>query len=81
MRYRTMEKAGIPRVGPTGEKRTFHSFRHTSARIALETGSSIHWLQRQLGHSSAAVTANVYGHFAREARKLEAAKLNGVFPV
>jgi integrase len=30
-----MKRAGIPRVGPTGEKRTFHSFRHTHAKVAL----------------------------------------------
>jgi integrase len=27
--YPAMKRAGIERVGPTGEKRTFHSFRHT----------------------------------------------------
>jgi integrase len=34
--YPAMARAGIPRVGPTGEKRTFHSLRHTFARIAIE---------------------------------------------
>jgi integrase len=29
--YPAMERAGIPRVGPTGQKRTFHSLRHTFA--------------------------------------------------
>jgi integrase len=33
--YPAMKRAGIPRVGPTGEKRTFHSFRHTHAKVAL----------------------------------------------
>lgn len=44
-----------PRVGPTGEERTFHSFRHTFARIALEHGAELTWLSRHLGHSSTAV--------------------------
>jgi hypothetical protein len=36
--YPAMEAAEIPRVGRTGEKRTFHSFRHTFAKRALENG-------------------------------------------
>jgi integrase len=47
--YRAMRQAGIPRVGPTGEKRTFHSLRHTFAKRALESGASITWLSRQYG--------------------------------
>jgi hypothetical protein len=39
--YPAMTRAGIPRVGPTHEKRTFHSFRHTFAKRALETGAQI----------------------------------------
>jgi hypothetical protein len=50
--YPAMERAGIDRVAPTGEKRTFHSFRHTYARCALQSGADIFWLQRQMGHSS-----------------------------
>jgi integrase len=34
--YPAMKRAGIERVGPTGEKRTFHSFRHTYAKLARE---------------------------------------------
>ena len=34
-----MAAAGIPRVGPTQEKRTFHSFRHTFAKRAPENGA------------------------------------------
>jgi integrase len=37
--YPAMAAAGIPRVGPTREKRTFHSFRHTFAKRALESGA------------------------------------------
>ena len=36
--YPAMSAAGIPREGPTEEKRTFHSFRHTFAKRALERG-------------------------------------------
>jgi integrase len=71
----------LARVGPTGEKRTFHSLRHTYAKTVLERGSSIFWLSRQLGHSSVMVTDSVYGHWERKAAKREAAKMKGAFPV
>ena len=63
--YPAMENAGIPRVGPTEEKRTFHSFRHTFAKRALESGAEITWLSRHLGHSSLKVTTDIYGHWER----------------
>jgi integrase len=44
--YPAMAAAGIPRAGPTLEKRTFHSFRHTFAKRALESGAQITWLSR-----------------------------------
>jgi integrase len=47
--YPAMVRANVPRVGPTGEKRTFHSFRHTFAKRALESGRRITWLSRHLG--------------------------------
>src|SRR3954447_567367 len=59
-----MRRAGITRVGPTGEPRTSHSFRHTFAKIALENQRPVTWLSRHLGHSSVQVTTGVYGHFA-----------------
>ena len=70
---------------PTGradaEKRTFHSFRHTFAKRALESGAQITWLSRHLGHSSLKVTTDIYGHWERAERKLQAAKMEGAFPV
>jgi integrase len=79
--YPAMARAKVPRVGPTGEKRTFHSFRHTFAKRALETGRQITWLSRHLGHSSLAVTSGVYGHWERAERKREAEQMAGVFGV
>ena len=79
--YPAMERADIPRVGPTEEKRTFHSFRHTFAKRALETGAEITWLSRHLGHSSLKVTTDIYGHWERAERKLQAAKMEGAFCV
>ena len=73
--YPALKRAGIERVGPTGEERTFHSLRHTYARLVLEAGASIEWLSRQMGHSSTAVTQNVYGHWSDEAAQREIARL------
>ena len=77
--YPAMKRAGVERVGPTGEKRTWHSLRHSYARIALEHEAPIFWLSRQLGHSSVQVTQDVYGHWSRKARKAEVQKLAGAF--
>lgn len=79
--YPAMKRAGVPRVGPTGEKRTFHSLRHTYAKLALENGRRITWLSRHLGHSSLKVTTDIYGHFERAERKAEAERMAGVFGV
>jgi integrase len=79
--YPAMAEAGIRRVGPTQEKRVFHSFRHTFAKRALENGAQITWLSRHLGHSSLKVTTDIYGHWERAERKLQAAKMEGAFPV
>jgi integrase len=79
--YPAMVRAHVPRIGPTQEPRTFHSFRHTFAKRALENGAQITWLSRHLGHSTLKVTTDIYGHWERAERKLQAAKMEGAFPV
>ncbi len=79
--YPAMKRAGIPREGPTGEPRAFHSLRHTFAKLALENGRQLTWLQGHLGHSSLQVTVGIYGDWERAARKREAAAMEGVFGV
>lgn len=79
--YPAMVRAGVPREGPTGEKRTFHSFRHSFARVALEHGAELTWLSRHLGHSGTAITDTVYGHWGRAARKRQVKRLDGAFTV
>jgi integrase len=77
--YAAMKRAGVPRVGERGGRRDWHSFRHTFARIALEHGAELTWVQKQLGHSSITLTRDTYGHWSRRAEKLEAKRLEGVF--
>jgi integrase len=79
--YPAMARAAIKRAGPTQELRTFHSFRHTFAKRALESGAEITWLSRHLGHSTLKVTTDIYGHWERAERKLQVAKMEGAFPV
>jgi integrase len=79
--YGAMRDARVPREGPTGEKRTFHSFRHTFAKTALENGRDLFWLSRHLGHQSLAVTTEIYGHWSRESAKKQAALMAGAFTV
>jgi integrase len=79
--YPALASAGIPRVGERGCKRDFHSFRHTFAKIALEHGAEVTWVQRQLGHSSITMTVDRYGHWERRAEKVQAARLEGAFAI
>jgi integrase len=79
--YPALAAAGIPRVGESGRKRDFHSFRHTFARIALENGAEITWVKEQLGHSSITLTVDLYGHWSRASKKAQAEKLGAAFPV
>ncbi|MFC1813064.1 tyrosine-type recombinase/integrase [Thermodesulfobacteriota bacterium] len=58
------------------EKIRFHDLRHTYASLLIEQGKNIKYIQSQLGHSSPAVTLNVYAHLMKpynqeSARKLE----------
>jgi integrase len=77
--YAAMTRARIPRESERGGKRTFHSFRNTFARVALEGGAQLTWVQAQLGHSSITLTRDVYGAWSRRAEKLEAQRLDGAF--
>jgi integrase len=79
--YKAMKDAGIPREGEHGRKRTFHSFRHSFARVALQNGGRMDWVQRQLGHSTITFRVDLYGRWERSAEKAEAEKLEGAFPV
>ncbi len=55
----TCRAAGLP---PT----RLHNLRHTAATILLSTGASLDDVKRMLGHSSIAVTSDIYGHRSEE---------------
>jgi integrase len=42
---------------------SFHALRHTFASLLLQAGISPAYVQRQLGHSSIAITVDTYGHW------------------
>jgi len=61
--YPAMDKAGIEREHKaTGTKRTWHSLRHTYARVCIEAGLGLKQLYEQLGHESWADTDRTYSH-------------------
>jgi integrase len=48
-----VKRSGIPRITP-------HDLRHTAASFAVSAGANVKAVQRMLGHSSAAMTLDVY---------------------
>ena len=51
----TAEAAGVPRI-------RLHDLRHTAASLALAAGIHPKVMSDRLGHSSIAITLDVYGH-------------------
>jgi integrase len=71
---RVVAAAGVTPIG-------LHGARHTHAELSLAAGVRLDVVSRQLGHSSIAITADVYGHpddnAAAEAAAKMGATLNG----
>jgi integrase len=65
-------KAGITGAG-------VHTLRHTYATTALLHGVPIHVVSRNLGHSSIAITADIYGHLTDEASQAAADRVSLAF--
>jgi len=69
-----LDALGIPRCG-------VHAFRHSHTALLLDTGATPKVVQRQLRHSDARTTLEIYGHVVgdahREAVEKVAAKLDG----
>lgn len=63
-----LERAGVPAL-------SFHELRHTSATLLLEAGIHPRVVQERLGHSSVAVTLDLYSHVAPDLQAEAAAAL------
>ena len=64
---------------------TLHELRHTAASLAVQSGANVKAIQRMLGHSSAAMTLDVYSDLFDNdlnsiSRRLNDAALQSFFP-
>jgi integrase len=57
----------------------FHSLRHTHTTQLLVAGVHPKVAQERLGHSTVAITMEIYSHVTKELRDDAAAKLDAVF--
>ena len=64
-------QAGIPGAG-------LHTLRHSAASVMLTHGIPLKVVSEILGHSSIAITADVYGHVAPDVSREAVATLGGV---
>lgn len=68
--YPAMVTAGVPRPHPDeGGQRTWHSLRHTNARMLIEASVPLKALSEHLGHSSWGVTDKTYSHISAKYRQ------------
>lgn len=66
---RVLKKAGVPAI-------RLHDARHTFTTLMLELGESPKTVQTMLGHSSVAITLDIYSHVSLELETRAAARLN-----
>jgi integrase len=71
--FPALEAAGLPK------DRRIHDLRHTCASLLIDQGHSPKSIQAHLGHSSIAVTLDVYGHLYPEEREKIAAGLEATY--
>lgn len=66
-----MKRADVPRITP-------HDLRHTAASLAVSAGANVKAVQRMLGHSSAAMTLDIYADLFDDDLNAVADRLNAV---
>jgi integrase len=66
-----LKAAQLPRV-------RFHDLRHSAASLLIAQGVPLRTIMELLGHSSIAMTANVYGHLAPELMREVADKMEAI---
>lgn len=57
-----LDEAGEPDGPATFPRVTAHQLRHTAASLMIASGAHVKTIQRQLGHKSATMTLDNYGH-------------------
>ncbi len=57
-----VEKAAGLCMNPKQPKYSPHTFRHAYASLCIDQGLSPKWIQEKMGHSTIAMTYDVYGH-------------------
>lgn len=62
LRLRNWRRVFDAAAGPLGIDARPHDLRHTAASLMIASGASVKTIQRALGHASAAMTLDVYGH-------------------
>jgi integrase len=67
--HRVLQQAGVPPI-------RLHDARHTFATLMLELGESPKTVQTMLGHSSVAITLDIYSHVSLKLEKRAASRLN-----
>ncbi|MDR1426732.1 MAG: site-specific integrase [Bifidobacteriaceae bacterium] len=84
-RPRVWDKA-VKEAGLDGLGLTPHKMRHTAASAAIAAGADVKVVQQMLGHASAAMTLDVYGHLwpsrlGEVADAMEEARRNALAPL
>ncbi|WP_342600778.1 tyrosine-type recombinase/integrase [Psychrobacillus sp. FSL H8-0483] len=53
-----------------------HSLRHTYVVLLMEAETDIKYIQKQLGHGSYQITADVYDHVSKKIKKKNTDRVN-----
>ena len=69
---RVIERAGLPRI-------RFHDLRHTAATIMLSNGTHPKIVSEMLGHSTIAITLDLYSHVTPNMQREAAAAMDQAF--
>lgn len=69
---RLLEKAGLPDV-------RFHDLRHGAATVLLAAGVPLKVVSELLGHSSVAITADIYAHVLPEMQQEVVRKMDDLY--
>ena len=68
-------------IAQTGEPQIrFHDLRHTNASLALAAGVAMKTVSERLGHSSTAITADLYTHVYPTVAREAAEKIADAIP-